>query len=181
MNVIDTLTYYSVRDEKRELVAFLQRHHWPYHSNHESGEVVYEQAFDEGKYHGKNLAFWVEQFDKKIGLVVIEDIDDLNPMLDIRLASNVRGKGLGKHILQWMTDYTFINHEKVIRLEGCTRIDNLAMRKTFHSVGFVKEAYYRSGWVDGDGTVFDCLSYAKTRSDWVHGTITPIQMDNEPF
>ncbi|GAK01809.1 hypothetical protein [Geomicrobium sp. JCM 19055] len=43
MSVLDTLKIYPLKDEKLELVTFLQREHWPYHSNYESSEAMYEQ------------------------------------------------------------------------------------------------------------------------------------------
>lgn len=43
VSVLDTLKIYPLKDEKLELVTFLQREHWPYHSNYESSEAMYEQ------------------------------------------------------------------------------------------------------------------------------------------
>jgi hypothetical protein len=68
----------------------------------------------------------------------------------------------------------------VDRLEGTTRQDNVAMRRTFRAVGFVKEAHYGCGWPARDGRLLDAVGYALLRTDWREGTTTLVDWDDEP-
>jgi hypothetical protein len=70
----------------------------------------------------------------------------------------------------------------VERLEGTTRQDNVAMRRTFRAVGFVKEAHYRRGWPAPrrDGRLLDAVGYALLRTDWRDGTTTPVEWHDAP-
>ena len=56
------------------------------------------------------------------------------------------GYGYGPKALRLVAEYVFGLPGKKIRLEGHTRQDNLAMRKTFERAGFVKEAHLRNAW-----------------------------------
>ena len=53
-----------------------------------------------------------------------------------------RGFGYGPKALRLITEFVFGLPEEKIRLEGHTRQDNFAMRKTFERAGFVKEAHF---------------------------------------
>jgi hypothetical protein len=66
------------------------------------------------------------------------------------------------------------------RIEGTTRQDNQAMRRTFRKCGYVKEAHYRQAWPAPDGTIRDAVGYAILRADWQAGSITPPDWDDEP-
>ena len=64
---------------------------------------------------------------------------------------------------------------KKIRLEGHTRQDNLAMRKTFERAGFVKEAHLRNAWFSPkENSYYDAVTYGITREDFTEGTTTPV-------
>jgi hypothetical protein len=55
------------------------------------------------------------------------------------------------------------------------------MRHTFLSCGYVKESHYRDGWPSvEDGNVHDGVGYAILRRDWVSGTTTLPDWDDEP-
>ena len=97
-----------------------------------------------------SVAYWVEVEGERIGVAVIDDLDDLaeggNPMFDLRLAEVHRGQGLGVPVLRALTDLVFERWPDVTRFEGYTRDDNLAMRATFRGAGWVKEAFHREAW-----------------------------------
>ena len=60
-------------------------------------------------------------------------------------------------------------------LEGHTRQDNFAMRKTFERAGFVKEAHLRNAWFSPkENSYYDAVTYGMTREDFDEGTTTPV-------
>ena len=109
----------------------------------------------------------------KVGLIRLLDLGDDTPLFDLRIRAASRGKGLGTSALRWLTGYLFNEFPSIRRIEGTTRQDNLAMRRTFRKCGYVKEAHYRQAWPSRDGTVYDAVGYAILRSDWQAGTVTP--------
>src|SRR5699024_5284407 len=130
-------------------------------------------------------ALWVdtpsERGTQRIGLVVLEDLTDDAPLLDLRLSSEYRGKGLGVPVLRALTDRVFETMPRVRRFEGTTREDNVAMRKTFLRCKFVKEAHYRQGWPLEGGGALASVAYAILRDDWEAGTTTTfVWEDLEP-
>ena len=52
-------------------------------------------------------------------------------MLDIRLAAIHRGHGYGTAALRAVSAWLFTTYPEPQRFEGQTRVDNVAMRKTF--------------------------------------------------
>ncbi|MBS0692016.1 GNAT family N-acetyltransferase, partial [Enterococcus faecalis] len=124
--------------------------------------------------------FWIIENEEKVGLLIINDIDDTIPLFDLRLAASARGKGLGVKALKWMQDYLFGEKNK-IRIEGYTRADNIAMRKCFTRAGFVKEGYLRNAWENSDGTVSDTVLYGAIYNDWKNATVTPNKMNEVPY
>jgi RimJ/RimL family protein N-acetyltransferase len=87
---------------------------------------------------------------------MVEDLHDPTPTFDLRIAAAPRGRGHGTAALRELAQWVFDTHD-VERLEGTTRQDNVAMRRTFRAVGFVKEAHYRRGWPTHDGRLLDAV------------------------
>jgi RimJ/RimL family protein N-acetyltransferase len=161
------------------LVGFLVSDSWPYHAGTVDRDLVVERL-RHGYYDGPGRAtFVVTVGTRRVGLVRVEDLDDPSPTFDLRIASGDRGRGLGAAALGELARWVFDTHE-VERLEGTTRQDNVAMRRTFRSVGFVKEAHYRRGWPTRDGRLLDAIGYALLRDDWREGTTTPVDWHDEP-
>jgi RimJ/RimL family protein N-acetyltransferase len=100
-------------------------------------------------------------------------------VFDLRVAEKERGKGIGTGALRWLTSYIFENLPAARRIEGYTRIDNIAMRKTFRTVGYIKEAHHRKSWNSAGGTWYDAIGYCMLREDWESGEITPLMWDDE--
>lgn len=103
------------------------------------------KRIEEGDYFGEgDLNFWIQTENKElVGLFEIYQLDDLAPMFSIRFKSSFRGKGLGKKVLDWLTQIIFENYSDKRRIEGQTREDDIPMRRVFNRSGYVKEAYYR--------------------------------------
>lgn len=159
------------------LVDWLISETWPWHGSENPSEEQVRRWIESGKYTGDaNRAFWIYLADESepIGLIGLEELDDPTPIFDLRLRLAWRGKGLGKHILTWLTEYVFTQTDKH-RFEGHTRIDNVAMQKVFLACNWVKEAHYRQSWPDGHGKFYDALTFAVLKSDWESDTITPVE------
>jgi RimJ/RimL family protein N-acetyltransferase len=158
-----------------ELVKFLTTETWPFHGQPNPTEDSIRNSFQNGFYSDNgNHSFWIISNDEKIGLIRLFDLEDLTCLFDLRIKSEYRGKGLGVIILKWMTDYIFTNYPHIIRIEGHTRNDNYSMRKTFYNSGYVKEAYHRKAWPQGE-QLFDSVGYAMLRCDWENQTKTLIE------
>jgi RimJ/RimL family protein N-acetyltransferase len=161
------------------LSEFLVSHDWPFHAESVDRDLVTERL-RHGYYDGTGRAtFVVTDGPQRTGLVRVEDLDDPTPTFDLRIAAAHRGQGHGTAALRELARWVFDTHD-VERLEGATRQDNVAMRRTFRAVGFVKEAHYRRGWPAQDGRLLDAVGYALLRPDWRDGTPTPVDWNDEP-
>jgi RimJ/RimL family protein N-acetyltransferase len=161
------------------LGEFLVGNSWPYHAGTVDLDLVTDRLCH-GYYDGPGRAtFIITDGAQRVGLVRVEDLDDPTPTFDLRIASAHRGRGHGAGALRELARWVFDTHD-VERLEGTTRQDNVAMRRTFRSVGFVKEAHYRRGWPTRDGRLLDAVGYALLRTDWRDGTTTPVDWNDEP-
>ncbi|WP_246958323.1 GNAT family N-acetyltransferase [Brachybacterium sp. Marseille-Q7125] len=112
-------------------------------------------------------SFWLEHAERgRIGLLLLEDLEDPTPLLDLRLPENLRGKGLGPLALRAAADHVFTHFPEVTRFEGQTREDNRAMRAVFERCGWTQEALYRESWpVEGREPV-GSVAYAILRREW---------------
>lgn len=160
--------------DRAALVDFMTRNVFPFHVRTRLPKEDVEQAIDRGAYRDDdNDSYWIEHVDLgRIGFLRLEDLTDRAPLFDLRLDEPVRGRGLGVEVLRGATDLVFGTMPDVNRLEGQTREDNIAMRKTFLRCGWLKEAHYREGWpVDGARPVAS-VAYSILRGDWQSGTTT---------
>lgn len=168
-------------EEQEPLIHFLTTNVWPYHVNTHPGRELIQKAIEEGGYESDVVkTFWVEGDEgEKLGVVQIYDIQDEIPVFDLRIAEEHREKGFGLKALGLITEYVFSLPDAKIRLEGHTRQDNVAMRKTFERKGFVKEAHFRKAWyVPKTEEYFDAITYGITREDYLAGTTTPVGWDD---
>lgn len=169
-------------EEQEQLIHFLTTNTWPYHGNTHPARHLIEKTIEEGGYQSDEVkTFWVEN-DKqeKVGIVKLYDLRDEIPMFDLRIADLYRGYGYGPAALQLVVDYVFELPAKKIRLEGHTRQDNLAMRKTFERAGFVKEAHLRNAWFSPkENSYYDAVTYGITREDYQGGVTTPVVWEDE--
>lgn len=164
-------------EEQEQLIHFMTTNSWPFHGNSDPGRELIEKAIEEGGYESDEVkTFWVENDEMdKVGIVKIHDLQDDIPLFDLRIADMSRGYGYGPKALRLVAEYVFGLHGKKIRLEGHTRQDNLAMRKTFERAGFVKEAHLRNAWFSPkENSYYDAVTYGITREDFDAGTTTPV-------
>ncbi|MEQ8192622.1 MAG: GNAT family protein, partial [Candidatus Eremiobacterota bacterium] len=99
----------------------------------------------------------------------------------IRISSSYQGKGIGEKGVKWLTEYVFKTYSHIMRIEGYTREDNLAMRKVFEKCGYIKEAHHRKSWPGQENVYFDSVGYCILREDWEENKITPVKWDDRVF
>jgi len=177
------------REDTDLLYDFLNSDVWTFHSggsNQLTKESV-EKSISKGYYDGTdNKTFWIINPEEQIiGYLKIEDLEDLYPMFDLKVSSKYRGQGVGEKALRWLTDYIFNNYSEVHRVEGCTRQDNIGMRKVFKKCGYIKEGHTRKAWPPKDGTnykeYYDSIRYGILRNDWEDGTTTLFNWSDDNF
>ena len=168
--------------EADALVDLITSETWDYFVYTNPTSEVVREWIAKGWYSGEDNQVWwiVAPTGERVGIVRIHDLLDGTPQLDFRIRSAYRGQGVGVQALRWATDHLFTTLPEVQRIEGNTRQDNLAMRKTFRRCGYVKEAHYRSAWPTLDGARFDTIGYGILRQDWQTGTTTTVAWDDEP-
>jgi RimJ/RimL family protein N-acetyltransferase len=167
-------------DDVEALVGFLTGQEWPFHAGVQDPETVRKRAAD-GLYDDEeSRTFWVLADGERAGLVRLMDLADDTPLFDLRIGREWRGRGLGAAAVGWLTGYLFTELPNITRIEGTTRQDNHAMRAVFRKSGYAKESHYRESWPGPDGTVHDAVGYAILRRDWLSGTVTPPDWDDEP-
>jgi RimJ/RimL family protein N-acetyltransferase len=192
---IDDISYRRfVPAEAAMLAEFLTTEDWPYHGTGAPDAAQIRQQAAAGLYdNDRTRTFWIvtgtgtgtgtgthAEAEAEAGLIRLLDLGDDTPLFDLRIRAAYRGAGLGTRALRWLTGYLFTEFPGILRIEGTTRQDNHAMRRTFRTCGYVKEAHYRQAWPAPDGTVYDAVGYAILRSDWQAGTVTPPPWADEP-
>lgn len=172
-----TLTRTDPQGADREaLVAFHTSAHFPFHVRTRPTRADLDRAVDGGAFRDDEHDSWWLDDDRlgRVGLVVLEDLQDPAPLLDLRLTPAFRGRGLGAPALRAVTDHVFRTMPDVTRFEGQTREDNTAMRRVFLRTGWVQEAYYRESWPVEDGEPLASVAYGVLRRDWETGGVTPV-------
>src|SRR5450432_3877568 len=141
------------------LAGFLAGEDWPFHAgSRDGGEIAAAAAA--GKYDsGIARTFWITRRGERVGLIHCWDLGDSTGMFDLRVRAADRGTGIGSHALSWLTEYIFTSFPQVTRIEGTTRQDNVAMRRTMRRAGYVKESHYRDAWPRRDGAACDAIGY----------------------
>ena len=169
-------------EEQEQLIHFMTTNTWPFHGNSNPAREIIEKTIEEGGYESDEVkTFWVENDDQqKVGIVKVFDLQDEIPVFDLRIAESYRGHGYGPAALNKVAEYVFNLPEKKIRVEGHTRQDNFAMRKTFERAGFVKEGHLRKAWFSPkENSYYDAITYGITREDFIEGTTTPVLWDDQ--
>ncbi|MFF0740381.1 GNAT family N-acetyltransferase [Streptomyces sp. NPDC004111] len=171
-------SYQRLDTSEADLLAdFLTDGTWPFHGPAVPDRDTVGQRVLDGHYDGDDSrTFWIVEGGEKAGLIRLFDLADAGeggtPLFDLRIAPAHRGRGLGGRALAWLTAYLFTEFPDLRRIEGTTRRDNHAMRRAFRSHGYAKEAHYRDAWPGEQGRVHDAVGYAILRRDWLSGTIT---------
>lgn len=169
--------------ERNELVAWLSSETWPFHVKAVLSRQHVEELIDAGEFSKEDQkTFWVLEGSERVGLVRLLDLDDVedgNPVFDLRLAENRRNAGLGREVVRWLTSYLFATYPELNRIGGSTRVDNYAMRRVLIVCGYIKEGHFRQSWPAEDGTLRDSVYYTILKKDWNSGTTTPVPWEDE--
>ncbi len=165
-------------EDTEALVGFLTRQDWPFHVKASPTAADVEARITGGDFHGATTrTFWALDGDERVALVRLEDVGDGDPLFDLRVDEDHRGRGVGTAVVRWLTGYLFDELPDAGRTEAQTRRDNSAMRAVLQRCGYVKEAHYRRAWPGAAGEVHDGIGYAILREDWTEGTTTPVDWD----
>ncbi|OII38367.1 GNAT family N-acetyltransferase [Curtobacterium sp. MMLR14_010] len=167
--------------DRATLVAFLTTNRFPFHVSSTPTRDVIEKRIDDGGFSAPEHALLRVDVDGAFaGIVVLDDLDDDAPMIDVRLAERARGHGIGTVLVDALARHVFAVFPAVTRIEAQTRDDNIAMRKALVRNGWVKEAHYRRTWPVDGGAPRDSVAYGLLREDHVSGTTTPLIWDDLP-
>ena len=171
----------DVERDRDALREFLTSNAFPFHVRPRPTAADVEARIADGDFSGpEHAALWVEVAGSgRVGLVVLDDLEDPGVLFDLRLAEAARGHGLGAPVVRALTDHVFGSYPHVTRFEAQTRDDNRAMRRVLVRAGFVKEAHYRDGWPVVGGEPRASVGYAVLRRDHETGTTTPVPADDE--
>lgn len=91
-----------------------------------------------------------------------------SPDFVLYVDKDARQQGVGKALLRYGVEYIFSNYSKIRRIEATTREDNIAMQKTFESLGFRKEAHYVKEWENRETHEYmDSYGYALLREEFI--------------
>lgn len=163
------------------LAKWLASDTWPFHGRSSQTEEDYSEKIAGGAIAGESeQVFWIHAPDaRRAGLLRLLDLADPTPVIDLRIRSQLRRRGIGRASVQWLTQHVFETMPDKIRIEGHTREDNVGMRKVFRACGYAKEAHHRNAWPSEDGTLHASIGYGITREDWVSGVVTPVPWNDE--
>ncbi|MGN7969206.1 GNAT family N-acetyltransferase [Microbacterium sp. 22296] len=158
------------------VIAFLTGNAFPFHVRQRLTAAQVAADIDAGRWgDDRTEAFWIDDDERgRLGLVRLEDLDDPTAMIDLRLAERWRGRGVGAGVLALAAEHAFRTHAGVVRVEGHTREDNVAMRRTFEKSGWVREGWFRDGWPVLGGAPMATVAYAVLRRDGAGGAPTPV-------
>ncbi len=166
-----------VAAEANYLLDFVVADTYPYNANPQPTREQVREWLDSGLFA---RAWWITLDDtERVGLLHYDDASAAHVEVHIRSHTPYRSRGIGTHAIAWVTDHVFNTLPTKHRIEGWTRVDNVAMRRVFRRCGFVKEAHLRQDFPTGDGTYVDKVGYAILRDDWSGHKITPVRWDDE--
>lgn len=173
-----TISYVQfVPDERDALIDFVAADTYPYNGVPEPTREQVASWIDKDFYAG---TFWITLGGAtRVGVVQYQDASAKHAEVHIRLHTAYRGQGIGAQAIVWLTNYLFRTYQAKHRVEGWTRVDNIAMRRIFRKCGYVKEAHLRLDFPTGDGAYMDNIGYAILRNDWRARTVTPVNWHDE--
>ncbi|WP_449373581.1 GNAT family N-acetyltransferase [Arthrobacter psychrolactophilus] len=166
--------------DTEDLIDFLTSNRFPFHVLPAPQDADKRTKIQNGHFWNEDTqGHWVVRGEHRIGMASLEDLqEDDAPLFDLRLDETQRGKGVGVEVLRALCDMVFESMPNLLRFEGQTREDNIAMRKTFLRAGFLKEAHYRLGWPTNDGGHVASTAYSILRQDWENGTVTHFEWED---
>ncbi|MFA9446664.1 GNAT family N-acetyltransferase [Egicoccus sp. AB-alg6-2] len=104
------------------------------------------------------------------GFTLVTGLDGEDARMSIRIAPQLRGKGVGREVLRQLADHHFQANPHLLRLHGRAHEHNVPMQRAFNAAGFRMEARYRDSYrATPDGPAANEWGYALTRGDWEGG------------
>jgi RimJ/RimL family protein N-acetyltransferase len=155
-------------DEVGALSQFLAASDWPFHHQTSVDASWVRGRIESGHFFGSSArSFWVRgEAEQPLAFGRIFDLEDVTPLIDLRVDAAHRGRGIGTLALRGLTAWLFSERPEAPRLGGYTRVDNLAMRRVFEKCGYLKEAHHRRAWRVEGGELLDCVGYAILRDEF---------------
>ena len=145
---------------------FLSKNAWPFHG---CSSLTDEQARQIKLGPSDQVrALWITEHGSAVGIVRVFDLEDCDHgsvLFDLRIASEHRGRGIGRKTVAWLVDWLFAEYPLLFRIEATTRIDNHAMRRVLELNKFVLEGQLRQTWRSENGTRHDTALYGRLRHD----------------
>lgn len=151
------------------LGRFLSASDWPFHVEQRVDQNWVRGRLEAGHFFGSDArSFWIrdsEDEQEPLGFARVFDLEDLTPLIDLRLATAARGRGVGTLALRGLTTWVFSEYPETGRLGGYTRHDNHAMRRVFEKCRFLQEAHHRRAWRVAGAAPVDAVGYAILREE----------------
>lgn len=161
-------------DDTDALATFIAAHEWPYHGGSRRSIDDARAAITGWWQNASDIHLLTDPSGDIVGCLHLYEMDEPTPVFDLRIGAEHRGHGLGTQTLRWLAEHVFTT-TALHRIEGHTRVDNLAMQAAFRKAGgWVCEAYYRQGWRGEGGTWHDALTFTILKDDWRAGSVTPV-------
>ena len=113
-------------------------------------------------------SFWINENGVPAGLVRAFDLEDAlegSVLFDLRIATECRGRGIGRAAIGWLVAKLFVDYPLLHRIQANTRFDNDAMRRALEFNKFVLEGRLRQTSRSADGSRYDTALYGRLRSD----------------
>jgi RimJ/RimL family protein N-acetyltransferase len=125
---------------------------------------------DEGVWASEDRWGWAIEVDSRFGgFALVTGLEGTDAEVDIRIAPQLRGRGVGREVLRQLADHHFAASPQLNRLAGRAHERNVPMQRAFNAAGFRMEARYRESYRAEDGPAASEWGYALTRSDWRAG------------
>jgi len=163
-------------DQRPSLIDFIAADTYPFNGTPRPTQEQVASWIDKGLY---TETFWIIYDGTPVGVVQYQDASEVHAEIHIRLRTPFRGRGIGTPAIRWLTAYLFGTFPTKHRVEGWTRVDNIAMRRVFRACGYVKEAHLRLDFPVGDGSYMDKVGYGLLRADWETDSTTTVRWADE--
>ena len=105
------IRFEDFKDEIDILIEFLTSDTWEFHGTPNPKPEGIRKGYENQLYTGDDCkTFWViSDQDVRVGTIRIYDLQDGDPLFDIRILSNYKGMGVGTTTVKWLVDYIFNN------------------------------------------------------------------------
>ncbi|HEX3596566.1 MAG TPA: GNAT family N-acetyltransferase [Polyangiaceae bacterium] len=97
----------GARDVER-LAEWLPAHSWPYHRLQRVDAHWVREHAAAGYFFGSGVrSIWAFVDSTPVGIIRAFDLQDVTPLIDLRISETERGGGIGTELLRWTTQLLF--------------------------------------------------------------------------